>query len=170
MAKILYIYNICSSKASKTLTFGKMPIDETDRKILNALLENSRLSYRQIAAKVGVSVATVMNRVNRLEKEGVIKGYTAMLDYEKLGYDIDAMINMKISKGKLFEVEKKIANHPSVAAIFDTTGNFDSVVLAKFKNRRALDQFLKKIQTYEFVVRTHTVLILNTIKNSQIEP
>lgn len=147
-----------------------MAIDETDRKLLDVLLEDSRLSYRQIASKVGVSVATVMNRIKRLEKEGVIKRYTTVLDYEKLGYDIDAIISMKISKGKLFEVERKIAHHPAVAAVFDVTGDFDSTIIAKFKNRRALDSFLKNIQTYEFVEGTNTILVLNTIKNSQINP
>ena len=147
-----------------------MAADETDGKILDALLEDSRLSYRQLAAKAGVSVATAMNRVKRLEKEGVIKGYTAVLDYEKLGYDIDAVISLNISKGKLFEVENRIATNPAVAAVFDVTGDFDSTIIAKFRNRRALDAFLKKIQTYDFVEETNTVLILNTIKNSQIRP
>src|SRR3989338_1444679 len=123
-----------------------MAADETDGKILDALLEDSRLSYRQLAAKAGVSVATAMNRVKRLEKEGVIKGYTAVLDYEKLGYDIDAVISLNISKGKLFEVENRIAGNPAVAAVFDVTGDFDSTIIAKFRNRRALDAFLKKIQ------------------------
>jgi Lrp/AsnC family transcriptional regulator, regulator for asnA, asnC and gidA len=147
-----------------------MAIDETDKKLLNVLLADSRLSYRQIASKLSVSVATVMNRIKKLEKDKVIKGYTTVLDYDKLGYDIDAIISMKISKGKLLQVENKIANHPSVAAVFDTTGDFDSVAIAKFKNRKALDTFLKKVQTYDFVEGTHTSLILNTIKNSQIGP
>lgn len=147
-----------------------MATDETDTKLLDVLLADSRLSYRKVASKIGVSAATVMNRIKRLEKEGVIKGYTAILDYEKLGYDIDAIINMKISKGKLFEVENKIAHHPSVAAVYDVTGDFDSTIIAKFRNRRALDTFLKKIQTYEFVEGTNTILILNTIKNSWIKP
>lgn len=147
-----------------------MATDENDTKLLDVLLADSRLSYRKVASKIGVSAATVMNRIKRLEKEGVIKGYTAVLDYEKLGYDIDAIINMKISKGKLFEVENKIAHHPSVAAVYDVTGDFDSTIIAKFRNRRALDTFLKKIQTYEFVEGTNTILILNTIKNSWIKP
>lgn len=157
-------------KKAINLTFGNMPPDETDKRLLEILLSDSRLSYRKIAAKAGVSTATVMNRIKRLEKEGIVKGYTAVLDYEKLGYDIDAIINMKISKGKLFEVENKIAHHPSVAAVYDVTGDFDSTVIAKFRNRRALDTFLKKIQTYDFVDGTNTVLILNTIKSSQIKP
>jgi DNA-binding Lrp family transcriptional regulator len=147
-----------------------MKFDETDTKLLNVILSDSRLSYREIASKIGVSAATVMNRIARLEKEGVIKGYSANLDYEKLGYDIDAIISMKISKGKLFEVENKIANHPAVAAVYDVTGDFDSTIIAKFRNRRALDSFLKKIQAYDFVESTNTILVLNTIKNSAIRP
>ena len=139
-------------------------LDPTDRKIVNALLENSRLSYRQIAKKIGVSVATVMNRVNRLEKEGLLKGYTALLDYDKLNFEVYVMISVRISKGKLFEVERKIATQPSVIAVYDHTGEFDATILARFRNTKTMDQFLKQIQTYDFVERTETKLILNTLK------
>jgi DNA-binding Lrp family transcriptional regulator len=146
-----------------------MKIDEIDRKILNVLLENSRLSYREIAKKAGVSVVTIMKRVKELEKQKVIKSYTAELDYELLGFDVSAVIKMRISKGMLFEVEKKIAVDPHVFAVYDVTGDFDSIIIAKFKSRRAMDSFLKKIQTYEFVERTETVLVLNTIKEKNIK-
>ncbi len=146
-----------------------MQFEETDKKILNILVDNSRLSLRQIAKKAGVSVATVMHHVNRLVHEKVIKGYTAKLDYEKLGFDIDVLIEIRISKGKLFEVERKIATHPNVFAIYDVTGNFDAVILARFPTRRLMDAFLKKIQTYDFVERTETKLILSTIKEENIK-
>ncbi len=139
-------------------------IDETDKKILNVLLDDSRLSYREIAKKVGVSVATVMHRVNRLQKEKIIKKYTAVLDYEKLGYDVEITIHLKIGKGKLIELENKIAKTKNVFAVYDVTGKSDAIVIARFKNRRSMDNFLKQIQTYDFVERTETSLILNTIK------
>ena len=145
-----------------------MELDNTDKKILNVLSENSRLSLRQIAAKIKVSVATVMHRLNRLEDEKVIKKYTAYLDYEKIGYDVEVMIEIRISKGRLLDVEKKIAVHPNVFAVYDVTGAFDAVILARFKNRRQMDNFLKKIQTYEFVERTETKLILKTIKEESL--
>ena len=145
-----------------------MQLEEKDKKILNVIVENSRLSLRQIAGKADVSVATVMHHIKRLEKEGIIKKYTAKLDYEKAGYDIDVIIDIKISKGKLFDVEKKIAAHPSVFAVYDITGAFDAVVLARFPTRRQMDIFLKKLQTYDFVERTETKLILNTIKEENI--
>jgi len=146
-----------------------MERDEIDKKILNVLLENSRLSYREIAKKVGVSVVTVLKRIKILENEGVVKGYTAVLDYEKLGYDISVIIKMRIAKGKLFEVEKKLKSQASVFAVYDVTGDFDAVIIAKFKNRRAMDTFLKKTQTFEFMERTETSIVLNTIKEKNIE-
>src|SRR3989344_11175 len=141
-----------------------METDKTDIEILRVLEKNSRLSLRKIAKKVGVSVATVMHRLNRLEKESVIRGYTALLDYDKLGFELQAIISVDVSKGKLFEVEKKIATDPSVHAVYDITGHFDVVVVARFKTRKSLDTFVKKIQTYDFVEKTETAIVLNTIK------
>ena len=141
-----------------------MQLEGTDKKILNIIVENSRLSLRKIAKKANVSVATVMHHIKKLEKDGVIKKYTSKLDYEKAGYDIEVMIEIRISKGKLFEVERKIASNPNVFAVYDITGAFDSLVLARFPTRRQMDHFLKKLQTYDFVERTETKLILNTIK------
>ena len=145
-----------------------MELEETDKKILNAIIENSRLSLRQIAKKIGVSVATVMHHLQNLEKDKIINRYTSNINYEKIGYDIEVLIEMRISKGRLLDVEKKIASHPNVLAIYDITGAFDAAILARFKTRRQMDNFLKKIQTYEFVERTETKLILKTIKEENV--
>lgn len=145
-----------------------MEIDEVDKKILNVLLKNPKLSVRDIAKLVGVSSVTVLKRIKHLEKEGVIKSYTAYLDYSKTGYDLEVIIKIRVSKGKLFEVEEKIAVHKNIFAVYDITGDFDVIVIARFKNRKSLDAFLKKIQTYSFVERTETAMILNTIKEEFI--
>ena len=144
-------------------------MDDLDKKIINLLVDNSKLSYRKIAEKVGVSVATVMNRVNALEKSGILQKYTAKVDYEKAGYDVSVIIDIRVSKGKLLEVEKSIASHPNVSVVYDTTGHFDSVVVANFKNRKSLDVFLKKIQTFDFVEHTETRLILNKVKEEPMK-
>jgi Lrp/AsnC family transcriptional regulator for asnA, asnC and gidA len=145
-----------------------MEVDGLDRKLLNTLLEDGRQSLRRLAKKVGVSVVTAMKRVKRLEKEGVITGYEASLDYDFLGYDVPVTIRIQIAKGKLIEVQKRIAAHGNVIACYDVTGDFDALVLARFKNRRALDTFLKKIQGYDFVIRTQTNLILNVVKEKKL--
>lgn len=145
-----------------------MDIDKKDKAILNTLLENSRQSYREIAKRTGMSTATVMHRVNALEEKKIIKKYTALLDYEQLNYDITVVIEMQVSKGKLENVEKKIAKHPNVVAVYDVTGAFDIIIIAKFKTRKAMDVFLKEIQTYDFVLRTNTQLVLKTMKEEEI--
>lgn len=147
-----------------------MQPDKTDKKILKELLSDARASLRDISKKANVSVVTVMNRVKRLEKAGIITGYTSTLDYEKLGYDLSVAIDISVAKGKLFQVEKKIATHPNVISVYDTTGQFDALVIARFKTRATLDKFLKKIQSYEFVEKTHTKLILNIMKEESITP
>jgi len=147
-----------------------MIIDDTDKKILDVLLENSRLSYRQISKKIGVSVATVMNRVNKLQSEGIIMGYSTKLDYSKLGYDIEVIINIKVAKGKFFDVEKFLSTNPNVEEVYNVTGEYDSIVIAKFKSRKMLSNFLKNIQAHDMIDRTHTIMILNTVKHKSINP
>ena len=146
-----------------------MKIDKTDKKILNILMENSRLSYREIAKKAGVSAVTALKRVKELEKENIIRSYDTRIDYEGLGYDVQVIIQMRIAKGKLFNVERKIAVDKHVFAVYDMTGAFDAMIIAKFKNRKSLDSFLKKIQGYDFVERTRTNLILHTITERRIK-
>jgi DNA-binding Lrp family transcriptional regulator len=146
-----------------------MDIDSKDEKILNVLLDDAKLSLRQLAKKVNLSVATVMNRVRRLESEGIIKKYTVALDYDKIGFDVPVLIDVRVAKGKLFQVEKKVAIHPNVVAVYDRTGTFDCTIVAKFKNRKSMDNFLKKIQTFDFVERTETQLVLHTIKEEAIK-
>jgi Lrp/AsnC family transcriptional regulator for asnA, asnC and gidA len=145
-----------------------MELDATDKGILGALVENSRLSYRQLAKRLRISPATVMHRVGRLEKEGVIRNYTVSLDHEKLGLDVSVLIEVRVARGKLLDVERRIAGHPNVSAVYDVTGDFDAVIVATFPNRKAMDAFLKKLQTFEFVERTETKLILNTIKEESV--
>ena len=145
-----------------------MKIDSIDEKIINELTRNSKITLRQLAAMLGVSFVTVMNRVRRLEKEGIIEKYVARVNFDRLGYDTHVVIEVRISKGKLFELENKIAMSPNVYAVYDITGEFDAIVIGRFRSTRSMDNFLKKIQTYGFVERTNTKLILNTIKEDQI--
>jgi len=144
-------------------------LDELDTKILNIIREDAKLSYRKIATKLGVSTATIMNRINKLEKDGVIRGYHTSVNYEKLGYDFVAMIYIRFSKGKIIEMCEEIAKHPNVSAIYDVTGSFDTIVFTKFKNRKELDKFLKHMNGMEGIERNETRIVLNTFKEEHIK-
>lgn len=139
-------------------------IDATDKKILNILLKDANASYREIAKKAGVSLGTVMNRMKKLKESGIIKKFTVVIDYEKVGYTLGVLIDVRVSKGKLFEVEKVIAKDPHVFSVYDITGGFDIALVARFQSREELDRFIKGIQKLEYVQRTNTKLILNWMK------
>ena len=138
--------------------------DQTDVKILRNLLEDARLSCRQIAGKMGVSVGTVLARIRKMEQDGVIKGYSAILDHEKLGFDLTVVTEITVSKGKLLEMEKRISRIPNVCAVYDVTGSTDAIAIAKFKSRRELSEFTKGLLEMPFVERTNTHVALTTIK------
>ncbi|MFB0560263.1 MAG: Lrp/AsnC family transcriptional regulator [Candidatus Lokiarchaeia archaeon] len=141
-----------------------MTIDDIDRKILKELLENSRQSHREIAKKIGISVGTVVARTKKMEEEGLIKGYTAVLDHEKLGYDLTVVTEITVSQGKLLEVDKEISKNPSTCAVYDVTGTVDAIIVAKFRNRNELSDFTKNLLSIPYVERTNTHVVLNTIK------
>ncbi len=146
-----------------------MGFDKKDQAILSVLAENSRLSLRKIAKKCGLGAATVMHRLRELEKNKIVKKYSVELDYDALGFELQAIVEVNVIKGKLFEVEKKIATHPNVSAVYDVTGESDVIIIARFKATKALDKFLKAIQSYDFVTKTKTVIVLNVIKEGHLK-
>jgi Lrp/AsnC family leucine-responsive transcriptional regulator len=139
-------------------------LDEIDKKILAELLKNSNRSNREIAKEIGVSAATVINHIQRLESAGVITDYTVMLDFERLGFELTVIMDVTVSRGKLIETQEEIAKLPYVCGVYDVTGQIDSVVIAKFKNRRELSEFPKDLLAMEYVERTNTHVVLNTVK------
>ena len=150
------------NNAKHTIAGGQM--DDTDRKILRELLKNSRQSYRKIARKLEITTNTVINRVNAMKDKGIIVLDTIMISPEKVGYSLAALIEMKASKGKSLEVAATITKYHNVFAIYDTTGEMDMFVLARFRDRSDLDTFVKNLQKLEFVERTNTHFVLNTVK------
>jgi len=139
-------------------------LDETDVKILKTLTLDARLSSRQIAKQCGVSISTVLSRIKRMETEGIIRGYAALLDHEKLGYELTVVTEITVSKGRLLEVENEIARLPNVCCVYDVTGLIDAAIIAKFHNREELGKFTKRLLAIPFVERTNTHVVLTSIK------
>ena len=139
-------------------------LDEIDIRILRKLISDARLSYRSIAEQIGVSPPTVLARVEKLEKNKIIKSYSALLDHEKLGYDLTAIIEVTAIKNKVVEVEKVLSQYENVCAIYDITGLTDMIIVAKFRNRKELSNFVKKELSIPSVQRTNTHLVFITVK------
>ena len=143
-----------------------MELNETDKKILKNLLEDARFSSRQIAKNVGVSVGTVLSRIKKMEDVGLIKGYSVILDHEKLGYELTVVTEITVSKGRLVEMENEIAKMSGVCGVYDVTGLTDAVIIGKFKSREDLGRFTKSLLALPYIERTNTHVVLTTVKES----
>ena len=141
-----------------------MDIDETDLKILKNLLVDARQSARKLSLKLGLSTVTVLSRVEKLEKLKIIKSYSAILDDQKLGYDLTAIIEISAKEGQMALVEKEVATMDNVCAVYDITGQTDVMVVAKFKTRGELSEFVKELSSKPNVENTNTHIVLNTVK------
>ncbi len=142
-------------------------IDELEEKIIRAMNENARKSLREIAKEVGTSATAVINKVKKLETAGIIKGYIPVVSAEHFGFDLMAIIALRISKGKLLETQEKISRDRRVTAVYDITGEWDSLVVGRFKGRNDLNDFIKGILSLPYVDRTVTHIVLNVVKEEK---
>lgn len=138
--------------------------DELDVKILSILSKDARVSYREIALKLNVAPGTIINRIIKMTEAGIIKGYTPLLDYGKLGYGFTALIFMQVEGNHLVEVEEQLTTLQEVVAVYDITGEFDVIVIARFRNIASMNAFVKKTLKNPSIKRTVTNVVLNIVK------
>lgn len=141
-------------------------LDVLDERIVAALRDNSRRSFRSLAAQLGVAHATLIHRVRRLEQAGVIEGYGAYLDYSKLGFGYMGATEITIRRGALLSVQREIAKMPEVVSVYDVTGLSDSVVISRCRSQDDFSAFIKKLLAIKDVERTNTHVILNVVKDN----
>ena len=141
-----------------------MRFDEKDEKILRHLLIDSRQSARQLAMRLGMSTVTTISRMKKLHDEKIIQSYSVLLDHEQLGYDLTAIVEISTTQGKMLEIENEISKQENVIAVYDITGETDILLIAKFKERKLLSDFVKSLSALPNVENTITHIVLNTIK------
>jgi len=139
-------------------------MDDLDLKIIKELQKDGRTSFRDVAERIKVSEGTVYNRVNKLLEAKIIKRFIPEIDYSKLGYDMTVLIGVITEGGQLPEIERKITESPNVNAVYDVTGEYDAMIVAQFKSREELNEFVKNLLAMDGVKRTNTMLVLNTLK------
>jgi len=142
----------------------KKKLDSVDLQIIRALEDDSRVSLRKLAHRVGLTPNILHNRLNSLEGECVIRGYAPIIDSAKMGYALTAIIMIQVEGGHIIEVENEIAKETNVLSVYDITGEYDIVVLAKFRDNAGLNAFLKNLLTERFIKRTTTMIAMNAVK------
>lgn len=141
-----------------------MSLDEKDIQIIEQLNKDGRASLREIAQNLKLSPSTVSNRFHRLKKEGVIKGFTPLLDHEKIGFNLTAVVDVNVDPGMKEEVFPRLNDMEGVESIYVVTGNTDMVLITKFTGREDMYSFLKKLQKKEGISETETKVVLDTPK------
>ncbi len=139
-------------------------LDELDKRLLAELVRNSKRSYRKLAKDVGMSPAAIIERVKALEENGYITGYGCRVDYQKLGFEFMAIVEINMNGKSILAVEKKIAKMPHVSAVWDTTGECDAIAIVMCKTRDELSQTVKAILAMGEVEKTNTKTVLNVVK------
>ena len=139
-------------------------MDDLDKKILRELQRNSRSSFTKIAQRIGVSTATVSERVKRLTEKGIICGYTAVLNTSELGM-VTLITKIKIESGYgVDEVGKEIAKLDESCCIHHVTGAFDLLVISKCVGHGKCGAVIEKKKNIEGVQSVDAELVLNTVK------
>ena len=123
-----------------------------------------RSASRAIAKRLGIHPTTLMQRVRNLEKQDVVRGYRANVDYMKLGYEFMAIVHIYV-EGDLMDVQKRIKDLKNVVAVLDVTGECDSIAWVACRSREEFSQVVKSMLTIPGVKKTNTYVILNVIKD-----
>jgi Lrp/AsnC family transcriptional regulator for asnA, asnC and gidA len=142
-------------------------IDDLDRKIIRVLNKDARKSYREMAKHLGISVTAVINRMNKFEETGVIKGYIPVVDREYFGIKLTALIGLRLKQGNLLEIQKQIAKDDRIAGVYDITGEWDSLIIGYFKDRKDLNDFIKSLHLKSSIDRSITHIVLNIVKEEK---
>lgn len=142
----------------------KTLIDDVDRKMIKIFHKDGRKSYRSIAKQLDISIGTVHNRIEKLLKSGIIQRFTPVIDHEKLGYSLTTIIGVKVKGGVLKNWEDRTAYHKNVLCMYDVTGEFDAILITRFKDTKELDSFIKSLLKEPDVQRTYTQTVLNIVK------
>ena len=133
-------------------------------KILAELLHDGRASLNRIAKRIGISTTTASQRLKRLLEQGIIRRFKPELDYEKLGYDLTAIIQVKVQGQGLRDFIEELRGHRCLTHIYEITGPFDFLLIGKFRNRAELNAELARIQENPIIRETNTSVVLEIVE------
>lgn len=120
-------------------------MDDLDKKILGELQKDARVPFRKISELHGISIGTVHNRLKKLKEDGILKGFVPILDNQKLGFTIVALVYIKVDGGHLPSIKEELEKFSEINVIFQTSGIYDLVLIARFQNMIDFSAFNTKI-------------------------
>ena len=138
-----------------------MTYENLDAKLINALLGDGRASLRSLAEELDVSVTTVSNHLSDLEEAGTIEGYSPIIDYATLGYDVTAIAQLKVEGDALPDITDRLEGLPQMIAVYEVTGEFDIIAVGKFRDTDNMNEIIKKLLGDEDIKESNTSVVLS---------
>jgi DNA-binding Lrp family transcriptional regulator len=139
-------------------------MDEIDQRIVALLRENARRSFQDIGTRVSLSAPAVKRRVDRLEADGVISAYTAVVDAAAMGWPTHAVVAL-FCEGRMAaaEVRAAVAAHPEVAAAYTVAGEASAILHVRARDTPHLEEALERIRDTPGIIRTQTQVVLSAL-------
>lgn len=145
-------------------------VDEVDRIILEELQTNGRITNAELARRINLSAPATYTRIKRMEEVGYIRNYTAILDREKMGYDMLCFVCISLQFNKCSEVSnfrERVSMMPEVMECYHVTGEFDYLLKVAVCNRQELEHFMvNRLVPLPGVSRIHSSLVLSEVKST----
>ncbi|QCJ47022.1 MULTISPECIES: HTH-type transcriptional regulator Lrp [Haloprofundus] len=147
-----------------------MTYENLDAKLINALLGDGRASLRSLAEELDVSVTTISNHLRDLEAEGVVEGYTPIVNYDALGYDVTAVIQLKVEGSALPDITERLQEQKQMISVYEVTGDYDVIAIGKFTDTDGMNRQIKELLTDADIRESNTSVVLNAVvENQQFE-
>jgi len=139
-------------------------VDDVDRRIVALLRENARRSYQDIGRVVHLTAPAVKRRVDRLERDGVILGYTAIIDPPVFGWHAEAFVDL-YCEGKVSgeAIKRAVRSEPRVVSAHTVAGEASALLHVMAQDTKDLEQVLERIRATDGITRTVTEVVLSTL-------
>jgi DNA-binding Lrp family transcriptional regulator len=142
---------------------ARRAIDDIDERVLELLVEDARRSASEVGRRVGLSPAAAKRRIDRLEELGIITGYTAVLDHEKLGSEIEAFAEVRLKANtQVSDIDEAFASLPELVESFTIAGDPDALVRLRVANLDHLRQVIDRMRRSGRVAGTKTLIVLGS--------
>lgn len=140
-------------------------MDTLDSQIIELLIENGRLPASEISKLVNLSLPAVTERIRKLERSGIICGYTVCLDYSKLGYKLLAYLLITVAGPYASAFKETMVTLPQIVECHHITGEYDYLIKVMVADTQALETFITQVlKNSHGVIRSNTLVVLSTIK------
>ena len=151
-----------------------MQLDETDKKILHKLQQNSKITNKVLSNGLSLSVTAIFERIKRLERNGVISGYVALVQPEKVGKAFMVLTQIKLvqhTKNNVIKFEAEVVKLPEVLECYHVSGEYDYILKVLVKDMEAYREFmLSKLTNLEHIGSTQSTFIISSVKSTTALP